>query len=1384
MKSSVLRCCRHCVAFSLFIFLCFIFCLPASLFAVQSSQQTSTSRGPQIYVQESQAIKVNHTGSSPAVQALAAGNAQPLSSASADVDEDGVADLLAGYSTPAGGVVVLYRGNLDAFAPQSNQSFLAIARGEFPAPFLPDAQVFKVPVRPDFIATGHFIGSGYLDLVIASRSGNALYVLPGTGKGKFSNPRVIQLSGGVTALAAGDLGKSGPFSNLILGLSNQQNSSVAVYRGGVRGLAQLASYKLTAPVSSIAFGDLDGDRHPDAAVLSGGQVQILHSSSMKLESISLPVSAVSIALGSFIHDRGLRLQIALLAADGSIHIAAPGSFDSRAFSQNEAKAMRLASLLRQPNPVVPLQAAVSNEAWNIVESFAAVAPFGGSSANPVLLRARISSHATDDVMVFNPAASQMAVISHGNVQAGATSFVPGTVSLRGYSGSPVAAISARVNVDGRPGVVLLHGGHVGPFVMMPIPDPTFMVNTTADTVTANGCAPANPNTCSLREAIIEANASAGSDTIMVPAGTYQLTIAPAAGADPHDATTGDLDITDAVSIVGANSATTIIEAGTSAGTGIDKIFSINPLGAGAGFDTSISNLTLRFGTNPFAAGTGDQFGGALDWSAGFDGAGNLTITSCVITDNNTTDGDGGGLSLSNPGGTGTATISNSTIQNNAANTATTGNGGVGGGILVGSFTSLTLTNSQLLNNTATQATGAQGKGGAMNLGAFSHSNIHGTTISGNQAAGDGGGIWTNQGLTIDQGSVITSNTAGGNGGGIWSDNQDVDVTSLSQVTITGNSATGNGGGIHVDATSPQVFHLNFSRIVNNTAAAGTGFDNINGTVDATDSWWGCNQGPSTAPCDTVNDPNLGVTFDPFVVLTHTANPAAIAVGNSTTLTASFLQDNHGTAIGVSNLSVLIGLPIQFNNPVLGTLSNQQTSIQSSGTATATYTATAAGAGRADAVVDNATVTANITNVGPPSIAKAFGAASILLTGSTSLTFTITNTNAVVLTGVAFTDSMPSGLVVSTPNGVTGSCGGGTITATAGSGNISLSGATVAASGSCMFSVNVTGTTSGNKVNTTGAVTSANGGTGNTATASVVVLDRPDLTIAKTHAGNFTPSQVGATYTITVSNVGAGATVGPVTVVDTLPSGLTATNIAGTGWACVLNTLTCTRADVLNGGASYPAITLTVNVASNVGATVTNVATVSGGGELNTANDTASDPTHTGSAALQITANGGNLTVTAGSTTSTTFTVDAASGLGTITFSCSGLPAGASCSFNPPSENQVTATVTMTVSTTAGSAALHPLGNSSNTPIYAVLLPVLGLAGLPLRGKKGKAARLRLALLLGGLMMLFSMVSCGGRGSQVSGTPAGTFPFSVTASSGATSANATVNLTVLSPGPQH
>ena len=119
----------------------------------------------------------------------------------------------------------------------------------------------------------------------------------------------------------------------------------------------------------------------------------------------------------------------------------------------------------------------------------------------------------------------------------------------------------------------------------------------------------------------------------------------------------------------------------------------------------------------------------------------------------------------------------------------------------------------------------------------------------------------------------------------------------------------------------------------------------------------------------------------------------------------------------------------------------------------------------------------------------------------------------------------------------------------------------------------------------------------------------DLSITKSHTGNFTQGQTGATYTITATNSAASnPTSGTVTVTDSLPAGLTATGIAGTGWSCALAALTCTRSDALTGGAIYPPITVTVSVNSNAAATVINTATISGGGDQSAGNNTASNPT--------------------------------------------------------------------------------------------------------------------------------------------------------------------------------
>lgn len=125
---------------------------------------------------------------------------------------------------------------------------------------------------------------------------------------------------------------------------------------------------------------------------------------------------------------------------------------------------------------------------------------------------------------------------------------------------------------------------------------------------------------------------------------------------------------------------------------------------------------------------------------------------------------------------------------------------------------------------------------------------------------------------------------------------------------------------------------------------------------------------------------------------------------------------------------------------------------------------------------------------PPTIAKVFGTAGVNLGGSTTLTFNLSNPNtSQSLSGIGFTDTLPTGLLVSTPNGLSGSCGGGTITAAAGANSISLAGAGLSVGASCSFTVNVTGGGLGVQNNITTAVTSTEAGNGRTASAQITVV---------------------------------------------------------------------------------------------------------------------------------------------------------------------------------------------------------------------------------------------------------------------------------------------------------
>ena len=187
----------------------------------------------------------------------------------------------------------------------------------------------------------------------------------------------------------------------------------------------------------------------------------------------------------------------------------------------------------------------------------------------------------------------------------------------------------------------------------------------------------------------------------------------------------------------------------------------------------------------------------------------------------------------------------------------------------------------------------------------------------------------------------------------------------------------------------------------------------------------------------------------------------------------------------------------------------------------------------------------------PSITTAFGQPRTVVDGTTSLNYTITNPNvAVVLSGIGFTDHLPAGLVVATPNGLNGSCSGGSITATAGSGTLGLAGATLAPGASCTFGVNVTAVTDGLKNNTTGAVTSSVGENSLGAAATLLVASPPTLTKAFAYSqiqvsgpSNSTP------MSFTVANPNTVTTLTGLAFIDTLPSGLVVSTPNGLYGSC-------------------------------------------------------------------------------------------------------------------------------------------------------------------------------------------------------------------------------------------
>ncbi len=182
----------------------------------------------------------------------------------------------------------------------------------------------------------------------------------------------------------------------------------------------------------------------------------------------------------------------------------------------------------------------------------------------------------------------------------------------------------------------------------------------------------------------------------------------------------------------------------------------------------------------------------------------------------------------------------------------------------------------------------------------------------------------------------------------------------------------------------------------------------------------------------------------------------------------------------------------------------------------------------------------------PTVAKSFSPTTIAANGTSTLTITLTNPNTTTITSTAFTDTYPANLKNYSTPAVSNTCGG-TATGTAGGGSLSLSGATIPASGNCHVSVTVTSATAGSYVNSTGAVTSptAFSGTAASSTLTVTAISAGNSTVAASPASILADGVSTSTITVTLKD-GASLPVSGKTVTLTAGSGSsTITTVSGT-----------------------------------------------------------------------------------------------------------------------------------------------------------------------------------------------------------------------------------------------
>ncbi|MEY2488914.1 MAG: trimeric autotransporter adhesin, partial [Verrucomicrobiota bacterium] len=489
-------------------------------------------RGPHTYsFQLGREAQTRYQGEASAQQAIQAGGIQPRSMVSDDFNADGMGDLVIGYASSGGGVLSFRQGNVQAIAP-TGDVFQGITQGRYPSPFLPEARLYSLPEAPDFLQVGDFNADGYQDVLAAARGGATLYLLPGDGRGNLGAVQKFQLPGSLTALRANDSRQPGVFTSLAVGLRTGEGAKALVYNkagGGLAGTPE--SYSMPGAVTAFAFGRLDDDSATDLAAATTNQVIVIHGRSDQpadagknapvIETQNLPFAIRGLAIGDFVFDRNHEREIAALSDDGTIYLSARGNPDTRPYTDAEKNTLRNLKRSYQRNNIdMETFRAESDKlvrpnlagGWRVSQTIkSGVTPAANGSSQALFQRLDASTLPTDDLLVGNGRNNHLQMVR--NEQDAAKLKIKATtksVDLDRVStdSMPLAAVSMRLGIDSRPGMVVLQADKIQPEVVILTPDAVFTVNSNADLAddvptAANAVCHTTANTCTLRAAIMQ-----------------------------------------------------------------------------------------------------------------------------------------------------------------------------------------------------------------------------------------------------------------------------------------------------------------------------------------------------------------------------------------------------------------------------------------------------------------------------------------------------------------------------------------------------------------------------------------------------------------------------------------------------------------------------------------------------------------------------------------------------------------------------------------------------------------------------------------------------------------------------------------------------------------